>query len=216
MVTGRKCLIAMPPPSHFFHGTFQLEETFEMTLRRRILLSIGVMMLGIFPLMAANITYTVNGKLGPVLSGSDPLGANGQSTTITVTASSTLNPTTTGTSSATYTLPPGAVTVAIGGTTYASKGNSILKYTVPLLGKDTMVVTSTIAIEGVHAMVSATVSLASGSFILKAVQRHPETFAPSPQSLSAASRAGGSGSQVSYTMPVTGTTTLGLAGAASN
>lgn len=187
-----------------------------MTLRRRVLLTIGVLMLGIGPLMAANITYTVNGTLNPILAGSDPLGANGQSATMTITASTTLNPTTTGSFSATYTLPPGAVTLVIGGTSYATKGDSTLKYTFPLLGQDTMVVTASIAVQGVRGTVSATVSLANGSFVPKAVKRHPESFAPSPQKLSAASRAGGSGSQLTYTIPVTGTTTLGLAGTASN
>jgi len=187
-----------------------------MKLRRTLLLSLAVVMLGVCPLLAANITYTINGTLGPILSGSDPLGANGQSGTLTIKASTTLNPTSTGTTSATYTLPPGAITLVIGGTTYSTTGSSTLKYTVPLLGMDTMVVTTTVTVQGVHGTVVGTASLAKGSLILKSVQRHPQRFAPSPQMLTAATKAGGSGSQVKYTVPLFGSTVLGLNGTASN
>ena len=88
-----------------------------MLPRRRLLsLFAAALVLGICPLMAANITYTISGTLGPVLSGSDPLGANGESGILTATASTTATPTSKTKTSATYTLPQGSVTVNVGGT----------------------------------------------------------------------------------------------------
>jgi hypothetical protein len=187
-----------------------------MKLRRELCFCLAVLVLGVCPMLAASITYTINGTLGPVLSGSDPLGANGQSGMLTIVASTSLNPTSTGVTSATYTLPAGAITVVVGGTTYKTTGSSTLKYNVPLLGANTMVVTATVTVQGTRGTVVGTASLAKGSFILKQVQRHPAKFVPSPQTLTASTRAGGGGSQVKYTVPILGSTVLGLSGTASN
>jgi hypothetical protein len=186
-----------------------------MEVRRRCLLG-TVLLLGICPLLAAaKITYTINGTLGPILSGSDPLGANGESGVLTAVVSSLLVPTSKTHTSATYTLPAGAITVVIGGTTYATSGTSTLKYTVPATGADTMVITSTIVVTGLKGTVVGTASLAHASFT-NAVLKHPVKFAPTPQTLTAATSAGGPGSQVKYTAPLFGSTVLGIAGTASN
>jgi hypothetical protein len=165
--------------------------------------------------MAANITYTISGTLGPVLSGSDPLGGNGQSGVLTAVVSTTATPTSKTKTSATYTLPAGAVTVTIAGTAYATTGTSTLKYTFPAAGPDTFVLTSTVSADGINSTIVGTASLAKGSFTA-AVTKHPQKFTPSPQTLTAATKAGGAGSQVSYTASILGKTVLGLAGTASN
>jgi hypothetical protein len=185
-----------------------------MYLRRGFLLSAAVLVAGICPLMAASITYTINGTLGPVLSGSDPLGANGKSGVLTATASTTLVPTSKTSTTATYTLPAGAITVVIGGTSYGTTGTSTLKYTFPAAGPDNMVITTKISIGGLSGTVVGTASLAKGSFT-GAVTKHPRKFTPSPQTLTAATKAGGPGSQIKYTS-ILGSTVLGLNGTASN
>jgi hypothetical protein len=178
-------------------------------------LSAAVLILGLCPLMAASITYTVTGTLGPVLSGSDPLGANGESGTLIATVSTTLTPTSKTKTSATYTLPAGAITVNIGGTVYGTTGTSTLKYTLPSTGSDTMVFTTNVSLLGFTGTVVGTASLAKGSFT-SAVLKHPQKFTPSPQTLTPAKKASGAGSKVEYTVAILGSTTLGISGSASN
>jgi hypothetical protein len=175
----------------------------------------ALLVAGLSPLAAASITYTVGGTLGPILSGSDPLNANGQSGVLTAIAGTTLAPTSKTKTSATYTLPVGAVTVVIGGTTYNTSGTSTLKYSFPAAGPDTMVFTAKITVNGLKGTVVGTASLAKGSFT-GTVTKHPQKFKPTPQTLTAATTAGGPGSQVKYTAGPFGTTVLGLAGTATN
>jgi hypothetical protein len=187
-----------------------------MLLRRRLLLlSAAVLILGLCPLMAQSITYTITGTLGPILSGSDPLGANGETGTLTIVAGSTLTPKSTTATTATYTLPVGAITVNIGGTVYGTTGTSTLEYSFPTAGPDKMVVTTKITDDGITGTVVGTAQLAKGSF-KAAVKKHPTKFTPASQTLKAAAKAGGAGSQVKYTASILGTTVLGLAGTASN
>ena len=62
-----------------------------------------ILMLALCPLLAAaEVTYRFEGVLGPVLSGPDPLGANGGSLVVTAKANSTLIPMKHTTDSATY------------------------------------------------------------------------------------------------------------------
>jgi hypothetical protein len=186
-----------------------------MEVRRRGFLT-ATLMLAVCPLLgAASITYTFNGTLGPILSGSDPLGANGESGVVTAVVSTTLSPTSHTSTSATYTLPAGSITVVINGTTYGTTGTSTLKYTFPAAGPDTMVFTATVDISGINGTVTATASLAKGSFP-KSIAKHPAKFTPTPQTMTAATKAGGPGSQVSYKVVLLGTTVLGFAGTASN
>jgi len=176
-------------------------------------LSAAVLMLGVCPLMAATITYTISGTCGPVLSGSDPLGANGESGVVTAVVTTTLTPTTTTKTSATYTLPAGAITVLLGGTSYPASASTV-KYTFPAAGPDTMVFTATISVDHIKGTVVGTASLAKGSF-KSSVTKHPTKFSPSPQALTAAITAGGPGTQIKYTA-LGSSTVLGLSGTASN
>lgn len=187
-----------------------------MLPRRRLLsLSVAVLVLGLCPLMAASITYTISGTLGPVLAGSDPLGANGESGVLTATAGTKLTPTSTTKTTATYTLPQGAVTVDVGGTTYSTTGPATLKFSFPAAGPDTMVFTATISVDGFTGTVVGTASLAKGSFT-SSILKHPQQFSPSPQTLTPAKKASGPGSKVEYTVEILGSTTLGVSGTASN
>jgi len=186
-----------------------------MQLRRRGLIA-ALLLLGICPLLgAANITYTITGTLGPILSGSDPLGANGETGTVTAVVSQSLHPTSTTATSATYTLPQGAISVIIGGTTYGTQGPATLIYNFPASGPATLVCSAKVSVDGLTGTVTLTASLAHGS-IPSSVTSHPAKFKPSPQTLKAATKAGGAGSQVKYSVPLLGTTVLGLAGTASN
>jgi len=186
-----------------------------MSLRRTVLLSSAVLLAGLCPLMAQNITYTFSGKLGPLLSGNDPIGANGKAGTVTAVVSTTLVPKSTTTASATYKLPAGAVKVRIGTRTYTAEG-TLLKYIFPATGPSKMVFSSKISISGIRGTIIGTVSLANHSFIARIVKQHPEKFRPSPQTLTAATSAGGAGSQIQYSATGFGTTVLGLSGSASN
>lgn len=186
-----------------------------MNVRRRsLLLFAAVLLLGICPLMAASVTYTVSGTLGPVLSGSDPLGANGQTGVVTAVASTSLVPTSHTSNTATYTLPAGAVTLTIGGTSYPTTGTTSMKVTESATAANKMVFTTTVSVLGIKGTIVATVQLKPKSFTT-AVLSHPTKFTPSPQTLKAATVAGGAGSQVKYTA-LGSSTVLGLNGTASN
>jgi hypothetical protein len=165
--------------------------------------------------MAASITYTITGTLGPILSGTDPLGANGKTGTITIVVSETLKPKKHTATSATYTLPADAITVNIGGTNYGTTGTSTLVYSIPSAGPDTMVVTATVVVDDIFSgTVVGTASLAKGSFP-SAVLKHPHAFSPASQTLTAATTATGQGSKVKYTA-LGSSTVLGLSGTASD
>lgn len=70
------------------------------------------------------LTIKINGTIVPILSGSDPLGFDGKSGTVTVMASESLSPTKHTATSATYTLPPGAITVKAGSNKFTTKSPS--------------------------------------------------------------------------------------------
>src|SRR5579864_4955414 len=72
----------------------------------------------------STLTITIKGTIGPILSGSDPLGFDGQSGTVTVLASESLSPTSHTTTSATYTLPAGAIKVSEGTNKFTTKSPS--------------------------------------------------------------------------------------------
>jgi hypothetical protein len=175
----------------------------------------AVLILGLCPLMAASITYTISGTLGPILSGSDPLKANGESGVLTAVASTKLTPTKKTKTSATYTLPAGAITVNIDGTNYGTTGTSTLELTFPAAGPDTMVFSATLSVDGFSGSVVGTASLAKGSFT-KAALKHPTSFSPSSQTLTPATTAKGKGSKVEYDVAILGgSSTLGVSGTAT-
>jgi len=100
-----------------------------MHLRQMMFLAIALAV-GLSPLSAATITYSLNGTLGPNLNGgADCLGGNGATATASAMASSTLTPKSTTTNSATYSLPAGAVTAAVGTISFTSTKPWNMKYT---------------------------------------------------------------------------------------
>jgi hypothetical protein len=156
------------------------------------------------------LTITLKGKLGPVLSGPDPLSLNGQAGTITVMASESLKPIKHTSNSATYTLPAGAITVQAGSNKFTTSSPS--RMIVHLMSTaDTL----TLIVAGPNGLTAtATTFLKKGSWT-DAILKHPTVFKPSPQKLTAAKTAGGSGCKVKYTI-FGSATVLGFSGTGSN
>jgi hypothetical protein len=156
------------------------------------------------------LTITLKGTLGPILSGQDPAGLNGHSGTVKVMASESLSPTKHTSTSATYTLPAGAITVTAG--SYHFTTNSPSKMIVNLMSTaDTL----TLIASGPSGLViTDTTFLKAGSWTT-AVLKHPTVFKPSPQKLTSAKTAGGPGCKVKYTI-FGSDTVLGFRGTGSN
>ena len=152
------------------------------------------------------LTITIVGTLGPILSGSDPLGLNGQNGTLTVQARESLSPTKHTSNSATYTLPAGSITVQAGSTKFKTTTKS--KMIITLTKSADILTLDAKGPEGLQ--LSGIAYLQSGSWT-NSVLKHPTTFSPSPQTLTAAKKASGPGSKLKYTIEGS-TTVLGLAG----
>jgi len=156
------------------------------------------------------LTITLKGTLGPILSGSDPLGLNGQSGTVTIMASESLSPTKHTATSATYTLPAGAITVTAGTNKFTTTSPS--KMIINLMSTaDTLTL---IASGPSGLMITDTTFLKTGSWTT-AVLKHPGVFKPPQQKLTSAKTAGGPGCKVKYTI-FGSTTVLGFHGTGSN
>jgi hypothetical protein len=175
----------------------------------------AALMLGIctLPARAATDTITINATLGPILSGTDPAGANNGAGTITIALNELAKPSAHTTRTATYTLRKGTVTVTVNGQSFTTTGTSTLKISLAPSG-DTMELKGHATADGVTIDITGTAALATGSFP-RTVLKHPKAFSPSPQNLTAATSATGPGSKLSYSF-VGSTTVLGLAGTASN
>jgi len=181
--------------------------------RRRFLPFSALLVLGMCPLAApaaTNLTITLTGTLGPLLRGSDPLSANGQTGTIVITASESLKPTKTTPTSATYTLPSGSVLINVAGIAFPSTQPSTMIVELTSTA-DILKVT---AAGPLSAVVTAKAYLAPGSWPKSALQ-HPTAFSPSPQNLTPAAAANGSGSVIKYVF-LNSKTELGITGTASN
>jgi hypothetical protein len=157
----------------------------------------------------ASFTISVNGSLGKVLAGSDPVGGSGKSGVIDVKVSETLSPVAHTATSATYRLPVGSVT--IGGKS-AGGTPTMMKISTPAKGPVTIFCSGNVNVSGFTTHVTATVVLAHGSFPAS-VLKHPAPF-KSPQTLTPATRAGAVGNKVSYTAG--GTTVIALSGTISD
>jgi hypothetical protein len=156
------------------------------------------------------LTITIQGTLGPILSGPDPLGLNGQSGKITVMASESLSPTKHTATSATYTLPAGAISVTAG--TNHFKTTSPSKMIVNLLSTaDTL----TLVVAGPEGLMATDTTFLKPNSWTTAVLKHPTAFKPTPQKLKSATTAGGPGCQLKYTI-LGSTTVLGFHGTGSN
>jgi hypothetical protein len=125
-----------------------------------------------------------------------------------------LSPTKTTATSATYSLPPGAITVTLGTTTYTTSSASSMRINLPAKGPDVLTLTANIKDHGFTASVVGTVDLKHGSFPASALD-HPAPFHPTPQTLTAATSTTGTGSKIQYTF-LGATTVLGLSGTASD
>ncbi len=159
------------------------------------------------------LSITVKGTIGPLLSGSDPLGIDGLKGTIKILASESLKPTKHTATSATYTLPAGAITVTAGTNKFSTKSPS--KMIINLTSTaDTLTLIVAGKVEGVSLMVTDTTYLKAGSWTT-AVLTHPGVFAPTPQKLTAAKTATGPGCKIKYTI-FGSTSILGFSGTASN
>jgi hypothetical protein len=156
------------------------------------------------------LTITLKGTLGPVLTGTDPLGLDGQSGTVKVMASESLSPTKHTSTSATYTLPAGAITVTAGSNRFTTTSPS--KMIINLMS--TADILTLIAAGPNGLMVTDTTFLKAGSWTTK-VLKHPTVFKPSPQKLTSAKSAGGPGCKVKYTI-FGSTTVLGFHGSGSS
>ena len=157
---------------------------------------------------SATLTVVVDGTAGPILQGSDPLGLNGQSATITLLASESLKPKKHTKTSATYKIPAGAITLVLDGNSYQTTAPS--KMTVKLGKKaDTVTLISSVTEDDITVTFTDTTSLAPGSWT-NAVLQHPEPFAPSPQTLASPA------SKLKYASSFFGTTIVGISGTASN
>jgi hypothetical protein len=159
------------------------------------------------------LTITVKGTIAPILSGSDPLRLDGQSGTVKILASESLTPTKHTATSATYTLPPGAISVTAGSNKFSTKSPS--KMVINLTSTaDTLTLIIAGQVNGVSLMVTDTNFLKAGSWTT-AVLKHPGVFSPSPQKLTAAKTAGGPGCKIKYTV-FGNTSVLGFSGTALN
>ena len=157
------------------------------------------------------LTITIKGTLGPVLSGTDPLGLDGKKGTVTVLASESLSPTTHTATSATYTLPPGAITVTEGSNKFTTKSPSKM---IINLTSTADILTLMVVDKSTGLMVTDTTYLKAGSWTT-AVLKHPGVFKPSPQTLTSATTANGPGCKVKYTI-FGSTTILGFHGTGSS
>jgi hypothetical protein len=154
------------------------------------------------------LSIVIDGTAGPILQGSDPLGLNGQSATLTVLACESLKPTKHTNTSATYKIPAGAITVTFDGNTYQTTSPS--KMTVKLGAKaDTLTLVSAVTQDGVTVMITDTTSLAAGSWT-NAVLQHPLPFAPTPQTIASPA------SKLKYSALPLGTTVVGISGTAAD
>jgi len=184
----------------------------------RLLSFSTALVLGLCPLLAqptpdTTITATISGTIGAILSGSDPLALSGQSGVVTVMVSESLSPTKTTATSATYTLPPGAITLTFDTTTYTTTSASTMKITLPAKGPDVLVLTASIK-DKLTVSVVGTIDLKHGSFPASVLD-HPAPFKPSPQTLTAATSTTSTGCKLQYTF-FGSTTVLGLSGTASD
>jgi hypothetical protein len=171
-------------------------------------IEVGALNPGVAP-TTHTLTITGKGTLGPILSGTDPLGLNGLGGKVTVMASESLSPTKHTATSATYTLPAGAITVTAGSYQFTSTSPSKM-----IINLTSTADTLTLIVAGPYGlMVTDTTYLKAGSWT-NAVLKHPTVFKPSPQKLTAAKTAGGPGCKIKYTYG--STTILGFHGTGSN
>jgi hypothetical protein len=189
-----------------------------MYIERLLSLS-TLLVLGLCPLFGQSnpdvtLGVTVTGTIGAVLSGIDPLGTSGEAGTVKVVLSESLSPTKTTATSATYTLPAGAVTVILGTTSYSTTTPASMKITLPASGPDVVALTANVQAANFLVTVVGIIDLKHGSFPAS-ILTHPAPFTPSPQRVTSATSTTGTGSKIQYTIQGE-VTVLGFSGSAGN
>ena len=156
------------------------------------------------------LTITLKGMIGPLLSGTDPLGLDGLNGTVKIMASESLSPIKHTTTSATYKLPAGAIKVKAGSNNFSTTSPSKM-----IINLTSTADTMTLVVAGPEGlMVTDTTFLKTGSWTTD-VLKHPGVFKPSPQKLTAAKTSGGPGCKIKYTI-LGATSVLGFSGTAAN
>jgi hypothetical protein len=164
------------------------------------------------PGAATTVTYSLNGTMGPILAGTDPLGLNGQSASVTVKANAALKPVKHTATSATYKLPKGAISGQAGSDKFTTTTPSQM---VIVAGKrSSLTLAFTVSSSGQKIVVKDVTDLAANSFT-RAALKHPTAFSPSPQNVTAAQKKGGPGCQFYYLVEGN-RTDLGFGGTASS
>lgn len=165
------------------------------------------------PPKSSTLTITLEGTTGPVLAGTDIASLNGKSATATLLLNELISPKSQTTKTASYKIPAGAVTLVVGTKTYtnASPGRMTIKLTNSAV---TMTLTYAFILSGFPVTVVETSTLAKNSWT-DAVFTHPGTFSPSPQDLTAAATATGTGSKLQYSVEGF-TCVLGITGTATS
>lgn len=156
------------------------------------------------------LIITIKGAIGPILSGSDPLGLNGLSGRVVIKASESLSPVKHTATSATYKLPAGAITVTAGSNKFSTKSPSNM-----IIDLTSTADIMTLVVAGPDGLMVTDATFLKANSWTSAVLKHPTTFTPSPQNLSPAKTAGGPGCKIKYTI-FSETTVLGFKGTASN
>src|SRR5215469_11556075 len=150
--------------------------------RAAMILSAAIIWGSVAAQAASTLDFTAAGTLGPVLSGSDPLGLNTKGFSFTGFIDESATPTTcpTGlpvTPNVCYTVPPSQLTGQIGALPPVTIPTaSTLGVIAPATGNDALVIQLTVFGNAV----TAVLELAPGSFA-SGIMQHPGPFKPSPQ-----------------------------------
>jgi hypothetical protein len=126
----------------------------------------------------STVVFTLDDKLGPIIKGKDPLHLNGSGGSATASISASATPTVSTATSATYSLPAGAVQATLGGLTFANTAPWTL--TIKLGASSDTLVLSGPGPDGTA--FTSTSSLAAQSFPPSALI-NPAPFSPPQQDL---------------------------------
>jgi hypothetical protein len=133
-----------------------------------------LLLLGAIPASATSINLNVDGTLGPLLAGTDPLNLSGKDFSVTGTFDSSLAPVSTTSDSATYNLPVD-LTIMVGALPFNGYG-ATMTVTAPPSGADTISLAFSVLQGIINPQVFATVSLPSGTLSGTALQDFSATI----------------------------------------
>ena len=183
-------------------------------IARRLFLASTMVALGTWAFAAekseSTLTIACTGTLGPILGGSDPLGANGHTGSMTVKIGESATPLETSGDSVIYGIPAGAITASLGESPFTTTSPGKMKITLTPSAD----ILTVVFYSQQNTITTFKAFLSPGSWPTS-VYMTPLPFSPSPQMLTGATVAAGPGSEVIYKYGET-TTILGLTGTASN